>query len=110
MYRSRLRDLWGWLVLVAAGEWIATAPAAAQCVLCYASAASSGAKGIEALRMGILVLLIPAMLIFAGVIFIAVRHRNLDGAGENGSPKSGAEEAEFLPLTTGQQDHSASLL
>jgi len=52
-------------------------PAFAQsCALCYTQAASAGAKLIQALRSGILVLIIPPMLISAGITFLAYRKRN----------------------------------
>ena len=50
--------------------------AAAQgCAMCYQNAAASGAKGQAALRHGILVLLIPALGLFAG-IFATIYRRN----------------------------------
>lgn len=52
-------------------------PAFAQgCSLCYTQAASSGAKMIEALKNGILILVIPATLGSIGMIFILHRKRN----------------------------------
>ncbi|MGH9354019.1 MAG: hypothetical protein ACRD2G_17970 [Terriglobia bacterium] len=50
--------------------------AAAQgCAMCYQNAAASGAKGQEALRHGILILLIPALVLFGG-IFLAIYRRD----------------------------------
>jgi hypothetical protein len=46
------------------------------CAMCYQSAASSGAKLIAALRHGILLLMFPPLLIFAGIIGLAYRRRN----------------------------------
>ena len=51
-------------------------PAAAQCAMCYASAAAAGSKGIHALKVGILVLAIPTVVIFTGVFVVAFRRRN----------------------------------
>lgn len=62
----------GLLSLLAVGE----IPAAAQCALCYTSAAASGAKGIHALQIGILILLVPALTMLAGILFFAFRYRN----------------------------------
>jgi len=50
-------------------------PGAAQCALCYTSAAASGNKGIQALQIGILILLIPAVTMLAGVFYFAFRYR-----------------------------------
>lgn len=66
----------------ARGVAIATVPflfarnAAAQgCAMCYQNAAASGARGQAALRHGILILLIPALALFAG-IFWTIYRRN----------------------------------
>jgi hypothetical protein len=45
------------------------------CALCYTQAASAGARMIQALRSGILVMVIPPTLGSIGMIFI-VRRRN----------------------------------
>jgi hypothetical protein len=44
--------------------------------MCYQSAASSGAKMIAALRHGILVMLFPPLIIFAGILGLAFSRRN----------------------------------
>ncbi len=46
------------------------------CALCYTQAASSGAKMIEALKNGILILVIPPTLASIGMIFVVHRKRN----------------------------------
>jgi len=46
------------------------------CALCYTQAASAGAKMIQALRSGILILIIPPTLGSIGMIFIVHRKRN----------------------------------
>ncbi|HVS86961.1 MAG TPA: hypothetical protein VHF01_01935 [Candidatus Acidoferrum sp.] len=46
------------------------------CALCYTQAASAGARMIEALRSGILVLIVPPMFMWVGVTVIAYRKRN----------------------------------
>ncbi|MGA9390493.1 MAG: hypothetical protein WBV69_08615 [Candidatus Sulfotelmatobacter sp.] len=52
-------------------------PASAQsCALCYTQAASSGARMIQALKSGILVLIAPPTLMSVGVIFVCYRKRN----------------------------------
>jgi hypothetical protein len=52
-------------------------PAVAQsCSLCYTRAASSGARMIQALRSGILILIVPPTLMSVGMIFIVYRKRN----------------------------------
>jgi hypothetical protein len=46
------------------------------CALCYTQAASAGARMIEALRSGILVLIVPPMFMWVGVTVIVYRKRN----------------------------------
>lgn len=49
---------------------------AQSCALCYTQAASSGAKMIEALRSGILVLIVPPTLATVVLIFVVHHKRN----------------------------------
>lgn len=46
------------------------------CALCYTQAASTGARMIQALRSGILVLVIPPTLGSVGMIFLVHRRSN----------------------------------
>jgi hypothetical protein len=56
---------------------LAPVPAFAQsCALCYTQAASSGARMIQALKSGIMILIIPPTLGSIGVIFVMYRKRN----------------------------------
>lgn len=47
-----------------------------QCALCYTQAASAGHRMIEALRSGILVLVLPPTLASVGLIFVVHKKRN----------------------------------
>jgi hypothetical protein len=65
---------------------LSAAPAFSQgCALCYTQAASSGSRMIQALKSGILVLIVPPTLGSVGMIFIMykkrdqVRHSDEDG-------------------------------
>jgi hypothetical protein len=63
------------MVLVAAAFFVL--PAFSQsCALCYTQAASSGARMIQALKSGILILVIPPTLGSIGMIFIVHHKRN----------------------------------
>ena len=67
------------LVIVIAGLVMLVAPPAAfsqSCALCYTQAASAGARMIQALRSGILVLIVPPTLASVGMIFVVRRKRN----------------------------------
>jgi len=46
------------------------------CSLCYTQAASAGARMIQALRSGILILIIPPTLMSVAMIFIVYHKRN----------------------------------
>ncbi len=46
------------------------------CALCYSQAASAGARMIQALRSGILVLIVPPMFMWGAVTVIVYRKRN----------------------------------
>ncbi|HXM96929.1 MAG TPA: hypothetical protein VN982_00485 [Candidatus Dormibacteraeota bacterium] len=49
---------------------------AQNCALCYTQAAGSGSHMIQALRSGIVVLVIPPMLICLGIGLMAYKKRN----------------------------------
>jgi len=49
---------------------------AQSCALCYTQAAGSGHRMIAALRSGILILVVPPMLICAGITWMAYKKRN----------------------------------
>jgi hypothetical protein len=46
------------------------------CSLCYTQAASATTKFIQALRSGIVVLIIPPLFLSAGITYLAYRKRN----------------------------------
>ena len=63
--------------LLIAAVLIMSLPAFSQsCALCYTQAASAGARMIQALKSGILILIIPPTLMSVGVIGICYRKRN----------------------------------
>jgi len=64
-------------LLAGAGLLLGTAPAFCQgCALCYTQAASSGERFIQALRSGILMLILPPMFMSVGITVVAYRKRN----------------------------------
>ena len=65
------------IALVALTMLAAPLPAFSQsCALCYTQAASAGARMIQALRSGILILIVPPTFMSVGMIFIVYRKRN----------------------------------
>jgi len=76
---SKLELEWAAAVVVYAALLGLAAPhAAAQgCAMCYQTAAASSAPGREALRHGILILLVPAASVFLGIFAFIWRRNNL---------------------------------
>jgi len=65
------------IALVGLALLAAPLPAFSQsCSLCYTQAASAGARMIQALRSGILILIVPPTFMSVGMIFIVYRKRN----------------------------------
>jgi hypothetical protein len=67
------------IAIALAGLAILAAPLPAfsqSCALCYTQAASAGGRMIQALRSGILILIVPPTLMSVGMIFIVHRKRN----------------------------------
>jgi len=65
------------IAIVLVGLAMLAAPPSAlsqSCALCYTQAASAGTRMIEALRSGILILIVPPTLMSVGMIFV-VRHK-----------------------------------
>jgi hypothetical protein len=60
-------------IAIAIVAMLAPHAAAQGCAMCYQNAAASGAKGQAALRHGILILLIPALGVFAGIFWTIFR-------------------------------------
>jgi hypothetical protein len=68
-----------WIVgLSLAGIILLPSPAAhaQSCALCYTQAASSGARMIQALKSGILILIAPPTFMSIGLFFVCYRKRN----------------------------------
>jgi hypothetical protein len=69
-----------WILgLALVGLTVLLAPATAfsqSCALCYTQAASSGARMIQALKSGILILIAPPTFMSIGLFFVCYRKRN----------------------------------
>jgi hypothetical protein len=64
------------VALVALSLLLTAMPAFSQnCALCYTQAASAGARMIQALRSGILILILPPTLGSIGMIFVVYQFR-----------------------------------
>jgi hypothetical protein len=75
-----------------AGLVSAAPQAAAQsCAMCYQNAAATGAQGRIALERGILILFVPAILFFGGILFLLYSRRH--GASRATGPMHGPDKA-----------------
>lgn len=95
MLRKKLNPSGSWLlVAVTLGALVALAcppPAFSQsCALCYTQAASAGTRMIQALRSGILILIVPPTFMSVAMIFI-VRHKRYQFRQEDEDPDSSRE-------------------
>ncbi len=61
------------VLLAVAALGLAPGAFAQGCAMCYTSAAAAGAAAIHSLRLGIMVLLLPALFLFVGVLALLVR-------------------------------------
>ncbi|MGH9790947.1 MAG: hypothetical protein ACRD5W_07035 [Candidatus Acidiferrales bacterium] len=69
--------LWARLKFVAFALLAAASDTFAQgCSMCYSNAAQQDTQAQQALNLGILVLFLPPVLLFAGVLFTAFRRRS----------------------------------
>jgi hypothetical protein len=67
------RNLWLGALVLAGALGFAPAAAAQSCALCYTTASAAGSAGIRALHVGILALLIPALGLFLGILYLVIR-------------------------------------
>jgi hypothetical protein len=65
-----------WLAALAEVLSSSTLAYAQGCAMCYTSAAAAKAGALQALRSGILILLIPALTMFAGIFVVIYRSRD----------------------------------
>jgi hypothetical protein len=56
---------------------LAPQAAAQSCAMCYQNASASGAQGREALRDGILILMVPTLSLFLAIFGLIYSRRNL---------------------------------
>jgi hypothetical protein len=76
----------GWFALAGLILLLSAVPAFSQgCALCYTQAASSGDRMIQALKSGILLLIVPPTLGSIGMIFVVYHKRNQVRRTESGA-------------------------
>ncbi len=74
-HKARAKALAVLLVLLAAAFSAPTAYAQG-CVMCRTSAAAGGEEAMKAFDLAVLVLLVPTVLLFVGILAFAFRYRN----------------------------------
>jgi hypothetical protein len=73
---NRVARSFRWGAGLLAALWVPSLAFAQNCALCYTQAAAGGSRLIQALRSGILILVIPPMLICVAFTVMAYRKRN----------------------------------
>jgi hypothetical protein len=63
-------------IAIAVSMFAGSAAAANYCPMCYTTAASAARGTIHALRSGIVTLVIPPVLLFGGMLAVALRWKN----------------------------------
>ena len=61
------------LLCVLCGSVTSTSAFAQGCAMCYTSAAAAGAAAMRSLNIGILILLLPPLALFVGILTYAIR-------------------------------------
>jgi hypothetical protein len=56
---------------------VAPSTAAQGCAMCYQNASATGPQGAQALRHGILILMLPTLTLFTGIFALIYRRRNV---------------------------------
>jgi hypothetical protein len=56
---------------------LAPSAAAQGCAMCYQNASATGPQGAQALRHGILILMLPTLTLFTGIFALIYRRRNV---------------------------------
>ena len=106
----RIETLGKWMVRLAAASLtllFSNLAFAQGCAMCYNNAAATKASGQQALRSGILILMIPPLVMLAGIFVAALRRRNksfgddasrleLDEAGEGAAAKAASRARRLL--------------
>jgi hypothetical protein len=84
------------LVVAAITFGAARAAYAQGCAMCYTSASAAKAGAIQALRSGILILLIPSLLIFVATAVLVIRRRNQFNEAPDWTQEQDRELSELL--------------
>ncbi len=70
------------------------------CALCARNAAATGPEGGQALNFGIILLLVPALLIFVGILLVAFLNRNAEAFPDSSEDQVHSLEEPAEPLQT----------
>jgi len=85
-----------WVAALAGVLSSSTLAYAQGCAMCYTSAAAARAGAVQALRSGILILLVPALIMFAGIFVVIYRSRDRFSGSADWSAERDRELREML--------------
>jgi len=102
-FRARLGQGLALALMAAAGLVIPRVASAQGCAMCYTSATAAKQAGIQALQNGIVILLVPPLVMFVGIIWSAYRSSTRWDESEAGWEQEGG------PTTPGQELPSLAL-
>jgi hypothetical protein len=85
-----------WVAALAGVLSSSTLAYAQGCAMCYTSAAAARAGAVQALRSGILILLVPALIMFAGIFVVIYRSRDRFNGSADWSAERERELREML--------------
>jgi hypothetical protein len=96
---SRRLQMGALVVLALLGLMPIPAARAQGCVLCYTSLSAASPGAMHAFQLAMLVLLFPALLLFAGLFLLIFRHRQTEDADEWPTPVASAlNDPDLSPL------------
>jgi len=105
---NRLMSFAKYVAALIAGLFAGIPDATAQsCAMCYQNAAASGAAGRSALQHGILILFIPAIGIFGGILLLLYSRRHVSGRSA-GLPQGSSDVALRQCILPGQKNQRMS--
>jgi hypothetical protein len=90
-----------WLAHLAGLLVVLASPIAARgqgCAMCYTTAASAHAAAIQALRSGVLILLVPPLVMMGVILIVVYRYRNRFNPAPAGLPWTAEEEQELSEM------------
>jgi hypothetical protein len=109
MTKVLTRAAYAWVMMCGLAAFIPQA-AAQTCAMCYQNAAATGPRGRIALQHGILILLVPAVGLFAGILALLWRRRVADPTCKTDTPQIQNNSEVLLSMLAMESDRSVLAL